>query len=372
MLRRYWWPIGICDHLKSKPTLVRLLGENLVLFRDGAGKPGLLAALCSHRRANLCLGDVEADGLRCRYHGWKYAVDGKVIEIPGEPAAERIARQVHHLSYPVVEHGGGVFAYLGPPPVPLLPQFDFLVREGVRTVRIGGFSDSNWLQCVENGMDPTHVSFAHRDALTDLGDFPTKIEFERTEHGMIHKTYRPGDGPGRQFYREHHLVMPGISVTGAGQRRVEGGDNAPAVSGRWTVPIDDHESMMFSVFFKPAENVGSVVRTTQDRPLFGTWAPVTVQPFREYRGLQPEPLGYEIPASVPAQDATLLDSMGPIVDRENEFLVSGDEPIVLLRKLFLDAIDTVSEGRDPPGVFRHPTIVAVPAHERMISAPAAA
>jgi hypothetical protein len=189
---------------------------------------------------------------------------------------------------------------------------------------------------------------------------------------MIHKTYRPGDGPDRLFYREHHLVMPGISVTGAGQRRVEGGNNAPAVSGRWTVPIDDNESMMFSVFYKPAENAGAVVRTTQDRPLFGTWAPVQVRPFREYRGLQPEPLGYEIPASVPAQDATLLDSMGPIVDRENEFLVPGDEPILLLRKLFLDAIDTVSEGRDPPGVFRHPTIVAVPAHERMISAPAAA
>ena len=360
MLRRYWWPIGISADLKDRPTLVRLLGEDLALFRDGSGKAGLLAAQCSHRRANLCLGTVEADGLRCRYHGWKYASDGEVIEMPGEPAAESLARKVRHRSYPVIEHSGAIFAYLGPAPAPLLPQFDFLVREGERRYRIGGFSSSNWLQCVENGMDPTHVSFAHRGALAGCEAFPDRIDIDHTEHGLSHKTYRSGSAPGSSFYREHHLVMPGISVTGAAQRRVKGGNEAPAVSGRWTIPIDDHKSMMVNVFFRPAANAGVVVKTSQDRPLFGRWERVQVTPYKEYRGAEQQPLGYDIPVSVPAQDATLLDSMGPIVDRENEFLVAGNSAIVALRKLFMGAIETVGAGGDPPGVFRMPACIPVP------------
>ena len=366
MLRRYWWPVGISADLKDRPTLVRVLGEDLALFRDGSGRVGLLAAQCSHRRANLCLGDAEADGLRCRYHGWKYSADGSVLDMPGEPRAAQLAAGVRHRAYPAKELAGLIFAYLGPEPVPLLPQFHFLIEEGTHYSWIGGFSASNWLQCVENGLDPTHVSFAHRGTIENIGPVPERIDIDRTEHGMVHKTYRSGPQPGR-FYREHHLLMPGISVGGGGQRRFQGEHNdAPAVSARWTVPIDDNESMMVNLVFKPAANAGKLVGGDVDRPLFGRWEALKVQPYKEYRGTKPVPLGYEIPASVPAQDSTLLDSMGPIVNRENECLVPGDSGIEVLRKMYLRAIEAVQVGEDPPGVFRTPTVVTITSRERWV------
>src|SRR6185312_1329823 len=116
MLRRYWWPVGIAADLRDRATFVRLLGEDLVLFRDGIGRPGLLAAHCSHRGANLCLGTVEHDGLRCRYHGWKYDADGQLLDAPGEPNAGRIAQRVRQPAYPVMEIAGMILAYLGPAP----------------------------------------------------------------------------------------------------------------------------------------------------------------------------------------------------------------------------------------------------------------
>ena len=127
-LRRYWWPVGISAHLQSKPTFIRVFGEDLVLFRDGTGKAGVIGAYCAHRRANLCLGDIERDGVRCRYHGWLYDTGGKVVQIPGEPADSPLRKQDIRLpSYPVEELGGLIFAYFGQQPAPLVPRYNFLV-----------------------------------------------------------------------------------------------------------------------------------------------------------------------------------------------------------------------------------------------------
>ena len=366
MLRRYWWPVGIAADLKDKPTFIRVLGEDLVLFRDG-NRIGLLAARCAHRRANLCLGSVEQGGLRCRYHGWKYAPDGQLVDIPGEASADRIMKRVRQTAYPVLEHAGLLLAYLGPQPTPVLPQYDFLAAEGERIVEINGFSRSNWLQCVENGIDPTHVSFAHRDALPEFEQIPNDIRFEYTARGMVHKTYRPGPRPDTTFYREHHLVLPTISVTGAAQRLVEGGTGTPAVSARWTVPIDDHESMMVMIVYKPADNTGRF-KPKQGQAHFTRWEALQVAPYGEYRGGQPQPLGYPMPKGIPPQDASILDSMGPISDRENENLVAGDEAIVMLRRLYLKAIKQSQGNEDPAGVFREPAVVIVPAHEAILPA----
>ena len=366
MMRRYWWPIGISEHLRDAATFVRLLGEDLVLFRDGKGRPGVLASQCSHRRANLCLGTVEPDGLRCRYHGWKFATDGTLIEIPGEPDEKRIRSRVKQPAFPVIEQAGIIFTYLGSEPVPLLPQYDFLLAEGERRIQIGGFSRSNWLQCVENGMDPTHVTFTHGDVLTDLGAIPDRVEFEETDQGFVHKTFRPGPRKGTAFFREQHLFMPGIVVSGAGKRLIEGGDATTyGLMVRWTVPIDDEESMMVNIIFKPAECPGRLIKD-MNPALFGRWEALKVEPFKEYRGDKPQPLGYRIPVSIPIQDATLLDSMGPIADRQNEFLAFGDEAIVRMRRMYLNAIDTTEQGRDPPAVFRKPGLFRVPANERMV------
>jgi 5,5'-dehydrodivanillate O-demethylase len=129
MLRRYWHPIGFSAELKGRPKRRRLLGEDLVLFRDENGKVGLLALHCSHRGTSLEFGHIEDGGLRCCYHGWLFDVEGRVLEMPGEPADSTFNARLHHPAYKVQELAGIVFAYLGPEPAPLLPSYDVLVRE---------------------------------------------------------------------------------------------------------------------------------------------------------------------------------------------------------------------------------------------------
>ena len=216
-LRRYWWPIGISAHLKLKPTFIRVFGEDLVLFRDATGKAGVIGAFCAHRRANLCLGDIERDGVRCRYHGWLYDTSGKLVQIPGEPADSPLRKQDIRLpSYAVEELGGLIFAYFGPQPMPLVPRYNFLVGEGEVYITIQGFQNCNWLQCVENGMDPVHPSFTHGGAWPDIMSTEPELGFHETEWGMVYKAYRKTKEPGMLNYREHHLLMPGISCGGSG------------------------------------------------------------------------------------------------------------------------------------------------------------
>jgi 5,5'-dehydrodivanillate O-demethylase len=383
LLRRYWWPVGVSDHLQNKPTFIRLLGEDLVLFRDGDGQPGVLAALCSHRRANLCLGNVEARGLRCRYHGWLYDRAGQVLQTPGEPDDSRFKDGIRHGAYPAQELGGLVFAYLGPRPAPLLPRFDFLADEGERYAWIVGTPPCNWLQGVENGMDPVHVSFTHSDIWSDLSSEPN-MGFRETDWGIVYKALRPGPRPGIVNYREHHLLMPGISVSGGAQRLLEAensttvGDLAwntsaderregrPVATARWSVPIDDENTLMIRVTFKPADNPGRF----RKEPWTGYWNPVPVKPYGEYDETRTQTLGYEIPPYVPTEDATIICSMGPIVDRENEHLApTGDVGMKLLRHVYQREIEAVQAGRDPKGTLRDPaanTSIRVPYREILV------
>jgi hypothetical protein len=160
--------------------------------------------------------------------------------------------------------------------------------------------------------------------------------------------------------------MPGISVTGAAQRRVVGGSGPSALSARWTVPVDDGRSMMVSLYFKPAENTG---RTKEDvsSGIYTRWEALKVEPYQEYLSGTPRPLGYTLPDIIPCQDATILDSMGAITPRDRENLVKGDEGIVRLRRLFKEAIADVKAGRDPIGVFRVAGVVPVRAHEAIVA-----
>ena len=345
LLRRYWWPVGFSDHLKDQPTFIRLLCEDLVLFRDGKGQPGVLGALCSHRRANLCLGYVEEQGLRCRYHGWLYDVNGKVLQTPGEPRESGLKENVHHLSYPVEELGGLIFTYLGPQPAPLLPRFHFLAGEGERDQIIQAFNNCNWLQCVENGMDPYHVSFLHGDVWRPMAIEPEKIIFEETEWGVVYKAIRPGRKEGEYNFRMHYIIMPGIASGGdntvsTGEDNREAGD-LPPVTCRWSVPIDDTHTMNLRVRFKPPK---------QRR--LGVAQQLHIEPYKEYKESDTPTLGYRIPSAVFEEDATILDSLGPIADRENEHLSAIDEGVAMVRDMYLKQIEVVKAGGDPKGVIR--------------------
>ncbi len=369
LFRRYWLPIGVSADLTNKPTLIRVLGEDLVLFRDGTGKVGLLGALCSHRRANLALGTCTGRGLQCRYHGWTYDTAGRVVHTPGEPPETSPKDQVEHLCYPVEELGGLVFAYLGPRPAPLLPRFDFLAADGERHAKITGIAGCNWLQCVENGIDPLHVSFLHGDVWEDL-EIEPEMGFEATEYGLVHKAYRPTEKPGIINYREHHLLMPGISCGGSQGRNLEGASGTPPVSCRWSVPIDDERTLIIRLVWKSADNPGRF----RGDPIARAWRAVTLEPYREYLetpGDTPPTLGYAMPSVIATEDATIIQSMGPIVDRENENLLPhGDYGIVALRTMYLDAAHDVMAGRDPKGTIRDERaneMIVIPAYEMDIS-----
>jgi 5,5'-dehydrodivanillate O-demethylase len=365
-LRCHWWAIGISDELKERPTFIRVLGEDLVLFRDGDGQPGLIGALCSHRRANLCLGIVEGNGLRCRYHGWKYDIKGNVIRTPGEPKDSTLKDNIDHLAYPVQELGGLIFAYLGPDPAPLLPNYDFLAGKGERYQAVIGFADCNWLQTVENGMDPYHASYTHATTWTDLDSGPDFLEFEETPYGIVYHAYLPTEQKGQYLRREHHLLLPGISVGAGGLLRgiAEGGKGGmdggiknlgknarlPS-SARFTTPIDDTHSIMMRVNWKPADSPFNFHRAPKPP---ASWFPIGVEPYREHklaRGKETV-LGLDWPDVIGTQDSVVLESMLPVVDRDNENLSEIDMGIVMFRDLLLQGIDDVKSDRDPTGVFR--------------------
>lgn len=341
VLRRYWWPVGLSASLQNKPTFIRLLGEDIVLFRDREGRVGALGALCSHRRANLCFGTVTGAGLMCRYHGWTYDVTGTLLLTPGEPPNSSLKDEIRHPAYPTQELGGLIFVYLGPEPVPLLPRFDFLAADGERDARVLGVVNCNWLQTVENGMDAFHVSFTHSDIWTYLAPEPEAVRHEKTEWGIVYKALRPARpeerDKGAYNYRVHQLLMPGISYAGTSRFG----------RARWGVPIDATQCLQVEVRWS--------VDTLPPRgpEIARGWDPVMAEPYKEYKSNQTPVLGYDFPNWISGEDATLTVSMGAIPDRENEHLTSeGDEGIKMLRQVYFEGIEAVRAGGDPLGVIR--------------------
>jgi len=377
VLRRYWWPVGIAEDLKEKPTFVRVLGEDLVLFRDRRGRAGLIEARCAHRRANLCLGTVGLEGLRCRYHGWLYDTQGRILDAPGTLPGSDLKERFRQRAYPVEELGGLIFAYLGPAPAPLLPRFDFLTKPGLRLARVIGFANSNWLQLAENGCDPLHVTFAHAMSWGGVASAPIHMSFDETDWGLIYRSGRPIDRRERFAYREQHWLLPGVTLASEGYGRMTANDfgslklsHALMPRGaRYNVPLDDTHTMLVRAIWvpegSPAEYDRSKLLTTPD------WRPDPVEPYREYRRMEDKPsLGYDWPQMVSAQDATIQDSMGALADRENEHLTPSDGGVVIARKLLRDALAAVEAGRDPKGVVRDPAQnrdIEIPVFEDVLS-----
>jgi 5,5'-dehydrodivanillate O-demethylase len=166
LLRRYWYPITVAKELTDeRPTkFVRVLGEDLVLFRDKKGRVGLLADHCSHRGASLVYGRVEERGIACAYHGWLYDTAGNCLECPAEPAESKFHLTVKHKAYPVQQHLGLIWAYLGPRPLPVLPHYDTLFRrDGHRKITVHPQLDCNWFQAMENSVDPAHLQILHQE-----------------------------------------------------------------------------------------------------------------------------------------------------------------------------------------------------------------
>jgi 5,5'-dehydrodivanillate O-demethylase oxygenase subunit len=341
MLRSYWWPVAISADLRPPDVRkVRLLGEDLALYRLRDGSVHLLQDSCPHRGAALSQGIVESTGLRCPYHGWLFDGDGACLQQPGEPRASTFAQRVHATAYPAEELGGLVFAYLGPAPAPTLPRYDlFCWDDAIRDV---GYTTipCNFVQTMENAVDLDHVAWLHgrysqwlaeRGVADEIPAMFTQINevtaFERTDYGILmRRQLRGQDESADDWSVGHPLIFPHLLRLGGGG----------SYSFHIRVPIDDETTWaLWYTAYKPG-----------DRPA-ATPEPVTSYeiPWRTDDG------GYLL-NHVEGQDIMAWVTQGVIADRTTEHLGTVDEGIIMLRQIIFDQIKRVADGQDPINVLR--------------------
>jgi len=346
MMRRFWQPVALAEDLKNLPKRVRILGEDLVAFRDGQGRAGLLFFRCSHRGASLEYARIEEGGLRCCYHGWLYDVQGNVLEMPLEPAANPFLKQIQHPCYPVREFGGLVFAYMGPPDkMPEFPIYDVWQKEGGvlkarMGPRVGGPVNCNWLQAEENLMDALHTFWLH--TLHSGSQFPSdaygikphELKYEETDTGMrFVMTRKLADSKWWDVIWE--MVMPlNIHLVYTEEPETE---KVRSIS--FCVPVDDTHQLGASIRWAPGSEPD---RTTGREKL----APGS-------RG----DASYEYTQRHP-DDKEAVEGQGPIAIHGLEHLVTSDKGVVMFRRILRDAIHAVKEGRDPKGIIRDPAKAA--------------
>lgn len=343
LLRRYWMPIGASCELPSGSVVPRrLLGEDLVLYRDTEGRPALIQERCPHRRTSLAGGSVDAEGIRCPYHGWKFDASGACIEMPAEPPDSNLLRSVRARAYPVEELGGLLFAYLGPEPVPLLPRYDLFVWDNVLRDIGRALLPCNWLQIMENSVDPYHVEWLHghhlahvrgrqgKEAPTHYRRRQVKVGFDLFEHGIVKRRVLEGGSEEDDDWKiGHPLVFPIMLRVGSHrQHRFQ-----------IRVPVDDTHTMHYwYACYQPSDGVAAPVQA--EVPLYEV-------PWRDENG-------EHIVDFVDGQDIMVWVTQGPIADRTQEILGSSDRGIALYRQLLFDQIKAVRAGDDPLGVIRDP------------------
>ncbi|MFB8281131.1 Rieske 2Fe-2S domain-containing protein [Nocardia colli] len=355
LMRRYWHPIAPVAELDANPLRtkeIRLLGEDLVLFRDRVGRLALLDRYCSHRRMNLALGMVEHDGIRCPYHGWKFAIDGSCVDQPFEQATEpnsTFATKCGISGYTARELAGLVWAYLGPEPVPLLPRWAPLVwEEAVRDISIAELP-CNWLQCQENSLDPVHSEWLHTaypnylrsiagtgeaTRVEELG--PTAgnrrlhVRFYDFEYGMAKAGLVESDtGTGTDWTIGHPVIFPHTLVRGCQFGYVM----------QFRVPVDDTHTSHISLYVFPA----APGTKAPPQPV----VPHRRVPLRDESGNWILNVGFN-------QDYMAWVEQGAIAARDQEKLGVSDIGIIQFRKLLLRELSKIECGLEPMNVFRDP------------------
>ncbi|HLG74172.1 MAG TPA: Rieske 2Fe-2S domain-containing protein [Chloroflexota bacterium] len=362
LMRRYWMPALLSEEVAEPdgdPVRIRLLGEDFVAFRDTSGRLGLLADACAHRCASLSYGRNEEGGLRCLYHGWKYDVQGHVLETPNEPEQSQLRHKVQQRSLPLVEASGVVWTYLADPatapafPTPAWAQAPETHR-AVARMKLA----ANYLQVVEGGLDTTHVGILHQTAMASLpehpvhktpdlamlkGDTTPRLETQLTSSGFQYAAIRRVDDDTR-YIRLTSYVMPWYTT-------VPHFDSVPQQTQGY-VPIDD-------------ENTWFWLWWVHDRPIDAVM-------LKAFQGADPRTGEFEMPGTrenhhlqdrasmrngswtglrgIMAEDSAMTESMGPVVDRSKEHLGMSDAAVIRLRRLLLDTLRDVERGKEPPGV----------------------
>ena len=373
LLRRYWHPIALANELPEggAPLAVKIMGEELTLFRDEHGRIGLLGLLCSHRGADLSYGRIEDGGIRCLYHGWLYDVNGACLEQPGEPEGSRFAEKVRQTAYPCVEVADIVFTYMGPGEPPLIPLYEaFTVPDSFR-LSSKSYSECNYLQANEGNIDPVHLSFLHKfidvgyvqarrpekettvrgggdTSFRVFGNTAPVIEEHETTFGLRIPDRRQVDET-KGYVRQRNFIMPNASAVPGGLR-----DDGHLII--WYTPIDNESHWRFTLGYsretamddKAQRSLGGQVddnyrslankrnRYNQDREEMKT---------KTFTGMG---------SVFTAHDMFATETPGPIYDRTREHLGYTDKAIAAARRMLTDNIRKVEAGQDPVGVIRDP------------------
>ena len=347
LLRRYWQPIAGAAEFKDRWAMrVRILGEDLVLFKDRSGSFGLIGEFCPHRRASLAYGIPTERGIRCMYHGWEFDAGGNCIDQPNE-SRRRLEGKNLSPAYPVRELGGMLFAYLGPLPEPELPRFDGFVVDGAVRGIGKAVLPCNWLQIMENSVDPVHTQWLH-GALTEflneaenlktvIARKQSKIGFDEFEFGIIkRRMFADQTEESDDWKVGHPLLFPNALADGSG------GGLWRHHTFQYRVPIDDTHTMHFWYH-------AYILPEGADVPahLIDQIPPVYDVPYRDDDGeflLQ----------YIHAQDIMAWITQGPIADRTSEHLGSTDRGVAMLRNILKRELDKVARGEDPMGIIRDP------------------
>ena len=336
-LRRYWHPIAAAAEFDNKEVkAVRLLGENLVLYKDMSGTYGLLDRHCPHRRADLSYGFVEKTGLRCNYHGWLMNEKGRCIEQPYDDTANpngTMKEKVRQPAYPVREVAGLLFAYMGPQPAPELPIWEpFTWKHGFVEI-VTSDIPCNWFQCQENSCDPVHFEWMHdnwsirqRGDTTPYSPAHLKVAFDEFEHGFTYRRVREGQNDDSPMWTTGRVALwPNGFYLGS--------------HFEWRVPVDDENTLSITWFFTklPAESQKNSL------PEIHTWhAPIK------------QADGRWITSHIINQDIVAWVGQGTVSDRTKENLGASDRGIAMIRNRFFEEMDAVAAGKDPKGTIRDP------------------
>ncbi len=371
LFRRFWLPALHKEELSEPdgaPVPIRLLGENLVAFRDTDGKIAFLEENCPHRGASLFLGRNEECGLRCVYHGWKFDVEGNCVDMPSEPAEYNFKDRIKATAYPGREWGGMIWVYMGPPELkPELPELEWcLVPDDQRYLR-RWVHDVNYAQALEGDIDTAHVPFLHRRFATPgkagagdtagspgrlrsagVQDLTPKLEVKQTDYGFAYGGRRDADG--LYYWRVTQMLLPSYSLIPAPQY--------PRI-GHCYVPIDDEHTLVLGYHFhaeRPLTEEELAIpkegRGTVPRLIPGTLRPVLNREnqWQIDREMQ-RTVNYSGIPGITEQDLAVTQSMGPRYDRSREHLGTSDVAVIFARKMLMQMALQVQEGIDPYAAY---------------------
>jgi phenylpropionate dioxygenase-like ring-hydroxylating dioxygenase large terminal subunit len=365
LFRRYWIPALLSEEIPAPdcaPVRVRLLGEDLIAFRDSEGKTALVGAHCPHRGAPMFFGRNEQGGLRCVYHGWKFDRSGACVHMPTEPPSSKGHTKVRIDAYPTWEGGGMVWTYMGPPEhQPAFPDHELVRTPPTHRNVSKTLQENNWLQSLEGAIDPTHASILHNMNIGDLSflyDYDSlvaDIELDKTDYGFTYVGKR--SLPEKNWIRGYHLILPSFhmrgSVEGFFGGKADRRNDVGSIDGHIWIPIDDTNTFVYNFIYSHDPSVPlqrDVVHDLENRlgrgdhtlPSFATTQNQAndylidreVQRTKTFTGI----------AGINTQDVALQEGMGAIVDRTREHLGSSDRAILLLRQLFFEALEQMDRG----------------------------